>query len=430
MAIKTKRFFTAKKSCSCSMPGVWRAVAHSDGAVVIFHSPRACAHVARTMDIGSSYRTIAAGNLEEHTPVPVVSSMLEEKHSIFGGIERLGDCIDFVVKTYEPECIVIANSCVAGVIGDDVSSMAKEKEAEYGVPVLTVDCYGFLDGEYFKGYYETALALIDRFVKPSEREDKTAILIGDSGGPWINFADEVTRILNNMGIKVLGGFPGYTPIKEMQHISKAEACLSLTARGQNHRDIFNICEIFQERFGMKFISDVFPIGVNGTLAWIRKVGETYNLQEQAETIIKQELANFEHERAQITAVSKGKSCYIIIGRLLGYFDPANILETAKNMELDVKGIILLDVYEEKNREAMINRLHELTDLPIFVNLEDEDTINAVDIVLTTHDLKNLTAKAIFIPMLNRAGFTGELELMKAIYRLLCSRVVGGGLTYV
>ncbi|MDO4177938.1 MAG: nitrogenase component 1 [Phascolarctobacterium sp.] len=430
MAIKTKRFFTAKKSCSCSMPGVWRAVAHSEGAVVIFHSPRACAHVARTMDIGSEYRTVAAGNLEANNSVPVVSSMLEEKHSIFGGIERLGACIDFVVKTYRPECIVIANSCVAGVIGDDVEGMAKEKEAEHDIPILTVDCYGFLDGEYFKGYYETTLSLIDRFVQKVPREDKTAILVGDSGGPWINFSKEVTRILNSMGIKVLGGFPGYTPIREMKNIARAEACLALTARGQNHRDIFHICELMQERFGMKYIDDVFPIGVSGTMAWIRKVGEIYGLEEQAEIILKQELANFAAHKEKITAVTRGKSCYIIIGRLLGYFDPANILETAQNLELDVKGIILLDVYEEKNLQVMLARLKELTTLTVYTNMDDEKIINSVDIVLTTHDLKNLTAKAIFIPMLNKAGFVGELELMQAIYRLLCSKKVVGGLTYV
>lgn len=430
MAIKTKRFFTAKKSCSCSMSGVWRAVAHSEGAVVIFHSPRACAHVARTMDIGSDYRTIASGNLEEEQSVPVISSVLEEKHSIFGGVERLSDCIDFVVKSYKPECIVIANSCVAGVIGDDVDGMAKEKELEHGIPILTVDCYGFLDSEYFKGYYETTLRLIERFLIPSDREEKTAILIGDSGGPWISFTKEVTSILNRLGIKVLGGFPGYTPIREMSTITRAEACLALTARGQSHRDIFNICEIMQKRFGMKYINDVFPIGFNGTIAWIRKVGEIYGLQKEAELIIEQEIFSFNNKKEHFIKLTKNKTCYIIIGRLLNYFDPSYILETANNLELSVKGIVLLDVYEEKNRKLMLNRLKELTDIPVYVNLEDEDIINSVDIVLTTHDLKNLNTKALFIPMLNKAGFVGELELMSSIYRLLCSRIIGGGLTYV
>ena len=108
------------------MPGVWRAVAYCQGVVVIFHSPKACAHVARTMDINAHFRTIADGRRENVGSVPLLSSQLEEKHSIFGGVERLESCIAFAVQEYAPQCLVIANSCVAGVIGDDVESVARK----------------------------------------------------------------------------------------------------------------------------------------------------------------------------------------------------------------------------------------------------------------------------------------------------------------
>lgn len=89
MAIKTRRFYSARKSCSCSMPGVWRAVAYMDGAVVVFHSPRACAHVARTMDINSQYRTLSENEREQWGSVPLLSSQMQEKDAIFGGVARL-----------------------------------------------------------------------------------------------------------------------------------------------------------------------------------------------------------------------------------------------------------------------------------------------------------------------------------------------------
>lgn len=75
MAIKTKRMLSKTKSCSCSMPGVWRAAAYCSGAAVIFHSPRACAHVARSMDISAQYRALANGAAENLKSIPVVSSM-------------------------------------------------------------------------------------------------------------------------------------------------------------------------------------------------------------------------------------------------------------------------------------------------------------------------------------------------------------------
>lgn len=143
MAIKTRRFYSARKSCSCSMPGVWRAVAYMDGAVVVFHSPRACAHVARTMDINSQYRTLSENEREQWGSVPLLSSQMQEKDAIFGGVARLEKCLRFAIETYKPKCLMIANSCVAGVIGDDVESVAREVEEEYNVPILTVECCGF-----------------------------------------------------------------------------------------------------------------------------------------------------------------------------------------------------------------------------------------------------------------------------------------------
>ena len=233
MAIKTKRFIASRKSCSCSMPGVWRAVAYCEGVVVIFHSPRACAHVARSMDINAQYRAYAEGRREQEGTVPLLSSQLEEKHSIFGGAERLEACLDYALQEYKPQCLVIANSCVAGVIGDDVEAVARKKEAQYGVPVLQLDCCGFLDGEYYQGYYGMSELLIKRFFKPAPKEAGSVLLLGDNGGPWGHYATEVTRLLQALQVKVIGQFPGYMPFKALPRATSAEAVIILGGRGQS-----------------------------------------------------------------------------------------------------------------------------------------------------------------------------------------------------
>lgn len=98
---------------------------------------------------------------------PGASDFLQSsrKDSIFGGIERLHECIEYAVKTCHPECLVIASSCVAGVIGDDVDEEAREAEETYGIPVLSMAFSGFLGGEYSDGYYKTMDAIMRRFSK-------------------------------------------------------------------------------------------------------------------------------------------------------------------------------------------------------------------------------------------------------------------------
>ena len=146
--LATKWLFTKNKSCSCTMPGVWRAVSFCDGCAVIFHSPLGCAHVATLMDLGAQYRIIGDHQNENMDAVPLISSNLQERDSIFGGVEKLRGCIAHVMKTWQPKCLIIATSCVAGVIGDDVEQEAEDADAEYGIPVLCVPYGGFLGGEY------------------------------------------------------------------------------------------------------------------------------------------------------------------------------------------------------------------------------------------------------------------------------------------
>ena len=93
MELKAKRFIGKNKSCSCSMTGVWRAVTYCRGVVAVFHSPRACAHIARTMDVNSAFSTRAEGRRGKTETIPLVSVQLSERESIFGGVDKLQQCL-------------------------------------------------------------------------------------------------------------------------------------------------------------------------------------------------------------------------------------------------------------------------------------------------------------------------------------------------
>lgn len=428
MAIKTKRFIASRKSCSCSMPGVWRAVAYCEGVAVIFHSPRACAHVARSMDINAQYRVYAEGRREQEGTIPLLSSQLEEKHSIFGGAERLEACLDYALQEYKPQCLVIANSCVAGVIGDDVEAVARKKEAQYGVPVLQLDCCGFLDGEYYQGYYGMSELLIKRFFKPAPKEAGSVLLLGDNGGPWGHYATEVTRLLQALQVKVIGQFPGYMPFKALPRATSAEAVIILGGRGQSHEGLSKIASLLKEGFGMPYL-DQYPVGWQRTQAWLVAVGKLLQREELAAKALLQEKQHFDAALAKYLPVTKGKRVVLCIGRLLKYFHPESMLETIRLLQLDLTGIILLDAYDKAEREKMLQALAPAVQTQIYSAAAGEPLLEAADLVLTTHELQNESIKQIFLPMLPKVGTTGELEFMELIYRRLASRIKGG-LSYV
>lgn len=429
MAIKTRRFLNSRKSCSCSMPGVWRAVAYMDDVVVVFHSPRACAHVARTMDINAQYRALAEGRKEERASVPLLCSQMEEKDSIFGGAERLTKCVRFAIEKYQPKCLVLANSCVAGVIGDDVAAVGRELEAEYQLPILTVDCCGFLDGEYYQGYFEITKQLLERFVQPCAKEKGAVLLIGDNGGPWGHYAREVSRLLAKMGAHVSGQFPGYIPFDRLPQLAAAEACIVLGGRGQTHAGLGELAQELSQRFDMKFLTDVYPVGWEQTRLWLEQVGKMLGCPKQAALVWQEEEAALQQEINRMLPVTKGKKTVLCIGRIVKFFHPEAILETIKLLQLDLTGIVILDAYMGKDKDEMIELVASCSSAPIYNAQEGEELLAQAELVLTTHELQSSAAKQIFLPMLPLVATAGELLMMHAVYHSLCSRLKGG-LTYV
>ena len=435
MALQIRRFLNPRKSCSCSMPGVWRAVAYAAGFVTIFHSPKACAHVARTMDINSYYRAQADNSPEGWPTVPLLSSQLEERHAIFGGVEQLETCIAFAVAKYKPSCLVIANSCVAGVIGDDVGAVVREAEEKYQLPILTVDCYGFLDGEYYQGYYDTAAAIVKNLIKPAPKRPGTVILLGDNGGPWGNYAKEVTRLLTGLGLKVVGQFPGYVAYKELHKVASAEYSLVLGGRGKTHVGLVALANLLEERFNVKTTPALYPIGWQGLCTWLKAMGQLFGAQQQATALLAQEEKEYTKGLEKFLSVTKSRPVALVIGRYLEYFHPEAIVETMAALKLQVSFIMLLDAYEPQAYREMAEALQEACQRilgflpPFYKQGQEEGLFEQVHLALTTHELK-VPCKQLFLPMLPKVGLRGELDFMEAIYRALASRHGGGGISYV
>lgn len=431
MAIKTRRFIANRKSCSCSMPGVWRAVSYCKGSIVIFHSPRACSHIARGMDINMHYRVMADESVEEWEPAPLLSSQLEEEHSIFGGGERLMQCIAYSVREYRPKLIVIASSCVAGVIGDDVVAAAEEAEQLYHIPVIASESCGFLDGEYYQGYFEIAGKIIDRFFKRQPHESGTVVLLGESGGPWGSYAKEVTRLLRAMNLKVLGQFPGYWPVERFADVTRAEGMVILGGRGLMQTGLTRMAQRLSKSFDMKYLpADIYPVGLSNTMAWLQGIGKIMNREKEAATVIEREMLFLEKKLETFRMVTRGRKIVLCLGRQLQYFNPAAVLEMIHNLQVDLTGIILLDAYSGTEKENMLKTLAQYTDTAIFSAAEGEMLLQQAELILTTHELKDRNLRQLFVPALLHAGIAGEIEFMEAVYRLLKSKIRKGGISYV
>ena len=433
MGIEVKRVGVRRTNCSCSMPGVWRALSFVRGALVVFHSPRPCAHIAYGMDVSSFHRLTAAGTSVRLSPVPLLTSGLSENEAVFGGEERLRECIRFAAQKYHPQAVFIANSCVSGVIGDDTQAIAAEMEEELGLPVTAVSAHGFLDGEYYAGYLDAARALVDRFMQPAERKEGTVVLLGDCGGMHGEYVKELRRLLSLLGLRVTGQFPSYLALDELQAVPEAELVILLGRRMDDEKQaqLAALAAHIRERLGTPYLADVYAVGAEETARWLRRVGQLCHCEEAAERAIVAEEASFDAAVEKARNDLAGRRCALAIGRDLTWFQPEIVLRLLDKAGVELDGIVLLDCFMPERRAVMEEELQRRTNVPIHHegDAAAEELLHRVDFVLTTHELVDTKLRQLFLALLPSVGWSMERRLLDDMRRILHRHESRGGLIY-
>ena len=433
MGIEVKRVGVRRTNCSCSMPGVWRALSFVRGALVVFHSPRPCAHIAHGMDVSSFHRLTAAGTSVRLSPVPLLTSGLSENEAVFGGEERLRECIRFAEQKYHPQAVFIANSCVSGVIGDDTQAIAAEMEEELGLPVTAVSAHGFLDGEYHAGYLDAARALVDRFMQPAERKDGTVVLLGDCGGMHGEYVKELRRLLSLLGLRVTGQFPSYLALDELQAVPEAELVILLGRRMDDEKQaqLAALAAHIRERLGTPYLADVYAVGAEETARWLRRVGQLCHCEEAAERAVVAEEDSFAAAVEKARNDLAGRRCALAIGRDLTWFQPEIILRLLDKAGIELDGIVLLDCFMPERRAVMEEELQRQTDVPIHHegDAAAEELLHRVDFVLTTHELVDTKLRQLFLALLPSVGWSMERRLLDDMRQILHRHESRGGLIY-
>lgn len=419
-----------KRGYSCSMPGVWRALAHNEEAVVIYHSPKACGHITCEMETGMHYRLLAKEQLAAlAAPAPLVVSGLEEEHSIFGGTELLAECIGYAADRYHPAYIVIANSCVAGVIGDDIRSVADTAREELGIPVMSVPYSGFLDGDYYSGFYHAGRVLAEEFMRPLATEDNRVTLIGDRNGPDGADAREIRQLLAYFGLTVVSSFPSYVSLADIRQVPASRLILALGGSEQSYRWIGQLGSDLAEQFGLAFFRQDYPTGWQATKRWLQELGVFLGQPAAAARAIEEQEALLRRQAAVFGRDLQGRRLALCVGRPPEYFQLDWIIEMLDLAGLKPEGIVVLDGLNEKQRQTIWENAVSVSEAPVYSQAEGDELLRRSDLVLTTHELALDGSKQFFLPLLPPAGGGGLLRMMSLLRRLDRRPQRRGGIVY-
>lgn len=327
-------------------------------------------------------------------------------------------CLD-IKKDRNPSVIFWIGTCTTEIIKMDLEGIAPKLENEINIPIVVARANG-LDYAFTQGEDTVLAALAQRCPKSQITPSQPPPLVLFGSLPE-STANELTLELERQGVEVSGWLPSknYTELPEIPegaYVVGVNPFLSRTAT------------TLMRRRKAKLISAPFPIGPDGTRAWIEKICSVYNIIPK----------NLEERENKIWNNLK-KDIEIIKGKSV-FFMGDNLLEISLARFLASCGMHVYEVgipyMDKRYQSAELKLLQEVceqkeTITPRIVEKPDNyNQLNRIfdlqpDLVITgmAHanplEARNINTKwSVEFTFAQIHGFTNAAEILKLVTRPL------------
>ncbi len=248
--------------CMKALPGegAERSCAYDGARVVLMpitdvahlvHGPIACA--------GNSWDNRGARSSGSQLFRRGLTTDLMENDVVYGGERKLKEAILEIAAHHRPKAIFVYATCVSALIGDDVNAICEQAEQELTIPVIAVNCPGFL-GDKNIGNRIAGEVLFDRVIGTGEGPDDKVPLSVNLIGEY-NIAGDLWGILpdfENLGITVQATITGDAKFEDIA--SAHRACLNVLICSKS---LTNLARKMEEKYGIPFMEGSF-YGIHDT----------------------------------------------------------------------------------------------------------------------------------------------------------------------
>lgn len=232
------------------------------------------------------FRSHLARHFKE--PCAAVSTSMTEDAAVFGGMNNLIDGLQNAYTVYKPDMIIVSTTCIAEVIGDDLTSFignAREKgSVPADFPVTQAHTPSFV-GSHTNGYDAVIKSVFAYFWDGVERVPGNGInLIPGFDGYAVGNNRELKRIFGEFGIDVTivsdvsdqfdtptdghyRMFDGGTTIDQVKQALNAKATISMQKYCTDKAG-----ELVAAK-GQEYVPLHYPLGLGATDEFLMKLSE-------------------------------------------------------------------------------------------------------------------------------------------------------------
>lgn len=293
-------------------------------AAVVVHAPIGCCNNASNYHVQSNIITRVRGIAPR--PVRVICTNITEQETVYGGLEKLRAGIDEAYRRFKPAAIFVHSSCAAGIVGDDIESVADEKEEELGVAVVPVYCEGFKSRVWASGFDAAFHGILRKIVKPAGKRQGDLVNLFNFEG-----SDTFGPLLAKLGLRT-----NYViPLADVDTIARlpeaactAHICETLATY---------IAKALERDFGVPEVRATPPFGLAWTDRWLREVAKLTGREGVVEGVIAAERAAVEPEIGEIRETLTGKRAYIFAGDSFAH----SLANVALDLGLELAGMATL-----------------------------------------------------------------------------------------
>lgn len=421
-----------RHNINCKLSGAVYAATEITGAIPIIHGLAGCAFHHR---------------LTPHRMEAPIKDMpctdIDECDVIYGGEEALYKKIIETYQRYHPELIVVLQTCVSGIIGDDVGGVVQGVDVPCAVIQVPSDGFAMdrwssdISGKDYVsaieakargcGFMAVMNSLVDQLMEEQDVEENSVNLEASDG--FGRGLDEMTRLFDMIGIRINTTFLSCT-VDAIRRAPAAE--LNIVGwRGTIWAELMN------KRFSTDYIKGSSSYStysaLEGTERFFFDVAGKFGLDGVAEEVIRKAKSRALAEVERYARIFKDHDFALFPTGFL--FNPHSVKTYVSDLKIPLKYVCIdtrrmnlpaMTITEDTIRnmiESMETVLEELdSSAEIIVNPELSGIAGDVDYIIGDRNkMSNYwdgNVRIIDIPlgMFYRTGFNGLVELAAYLAR--------------
>ena len=287
---------------------------------------------------------------------------INELDVIYGAEKRLFKSIREICEKYDPPAIFVYQTCVTGLIGDDIEAVCKRAAEKFNKPVIPVNAPGFA-GPKNLGNKLGAEALLDYVigtVEPATTTPYDINIIGEynlSGELW-----QVKPLLDALGVRILSCISGDGRYAEVASAHRARANMMVCSKS-----MINIATKMQQRWDIPYFEGSF-YGIGDMSETLREIarllverGAPPELKDRTEALIAIEEARAWERIRGFKQRLTGKKVLLITGGVKSW----SVVAALQEAGLEVVGTSIKKSTKEdkeKIKEIMGDDAHMIDDM--------------------------------------------------------------------